>query len=215
MLISTKNLKWVLRLSTALVLPAIFLLPSVFGQSGGIKGKVRTNSGNGIANATISVHQNGKDIKTVSSDKKGNFVMNGLVAGNYNVVFDAGGYSSGVLYNIEVKKKGVRNLGERLILSVDQGTQVIIKGSVFYREGTSITGAKVEIERINADGSARSLGTVLTNISGEFTFRQPEGAVKLRVTAKFKGVTGTKEIEVVNAAIYRTAIKLDISRTEK
>jgi hypothetical protein len=33
------------------------------------------------------------------------------------------------------------------------------------------------------------------------------------VTAKYKGVTGSKEIvDVVNAGIYRTAITLDISR---
>ena len=141
--------------------------------------------------------------------------MEGLRTGKYTLVFDANGFSSGVLYNVEVKDKNVRNLGDRLILAVDQGTQVIVKGSVFYREGTSITGAKIEIERVNADGSTKTLASGLTNVSGEFTFRLPEGSAKLRITAKFKGASGSKDIEVDSAALYRLAINLDISRTEK
>ena len=202
-------------ISAVAMLAAFFLLPAVYAQTGGLKGKVRTNSGIGIANATVTARQDGKDVRTVRSDTKGNFVVEGLDSGKYNVVFDANGYSSGILYNVEVKKKNIRNLGDRLILSIDQGTQVIVKGSVFYREGTSITGAKVEMERVNADGSTKNLGSTFTNVSGEFTFRQSEGALKLRVTAKFKGASGTKEVEVTNAAIYRLAITLDISRTEK
>ncbi len=196
---------------------AIFFLlaPSLFAQTGGLKGKVRTNSGSGIANATIIVRQDAKDIKTVKSDVKGNFLIEGLRSGKYIVVFDANGYSSGLLNNVEVKDNNVRNLGDRLILSVDQGTQIIIKGSVFYREGTSVSGAKVEIERVNADGSTKNLGSGFTNVSGEFTFHQPQNSAKIRVTAKFKGVSGSKDIDVENAAIYRLAITLDIPRTEK
>lgn len=197
------------------MLAAFAAVPSIYAQTGGLKGKVRTNSGIGIANATVTARSNGQDVRTVRSDTKGNFVMEGLDSGQYNIVFDANGYSSGVLYNVEVKKKNIRNLGDRLILSVDQGTQVIVRGSIFYREGTSITGAKVELERVNADGSTKNLGSTTTNVSGEFTFRQPENSSTLRVTAKFKGSSGSKEIEVVNAAIYRLAITLDISRVEK
>ena len=188
---------------------------SAAAQSGGLKGKVRTNSGDGISNASVTARRNGKDVKTVRSDSKGNFVIEGLESGNYNVSFEAGGYSSGVLYNVEVKGKKVRDLGERLMLSRDEGTQVIINGSVFYREGTSVTGANVEIEKLNADGTYKTVGTAMTNISGEFTFRQPEANAKFRITAKFKGTAGTKEVEVSNAAIYRLAITLDLPRTEK
>jgi hypothetical protein len=187
---------------------------SAYAQSGGVKGKVRSTSGGGIANATITVRQNGKDLKTVRSDSKGNFTMTGLRSGTYNVVFDADGFSSGMLYGVEVKDK-VRDLGGRLILSVDQGTQVIIRGSVFFKEGTSVTGAKVELQQVSADGSTRKLAEQYTSISGEFTFRRPEGAAKLRITAKLKGVEGSKEIEVAEAAVYRTAITLDLSRNDR
>jgi hypothetical protein len=199
----------------AALLLLVFAVVSAAAQTGGFKGKVRTNRGEGISGATITARKSGKDVKTVRSDAKGNFVIDGLEAGNYNIVFDAGGFASGVLYNVEAKNKGLRDLGERLMLSPDQGTQVIIKGSVFYREGTSVTGAKVEIEKMNADGTFKSIGSAFTNISGEFTFRQPEANAKFRITAKFKGASGSKEVEVSNAAIYRLAITLDIPRTEK
>jgi len=197
------------------LLSASCLLPSVFAQ-GGIKGKVRSNKGSAIAGATITARLSGKDVKTVKSDAKGSFTMQGLDSGTYNVVFDADGYATGVKFGVEIKDGSVRDLGDRLILSVDQGTQVVIKGSVFFKEGTSLTAAKVEIERVNDDGTTKNLGSTYTSSSGEFTFRPPAGTGKVRVTAKYKGVSGSKEIsDIVNAGIYRTAITLDISRTDK
>jgi hypothetical protein len=191
------------------------LASGVWAQTGGLKGKVRTNSGNGIANASVTVRKDGKDLKSTNADNNGNFVIKGIEPGTYNLVMDAKGYNSGVLYNVEVKKDKVRDLGDRLMLNVDQGTQVILKGSVFFREGTSVTGAKVELERIEPDGSTKRLGSTYTNVSGEFTIRQPDSAAKFRVTASYKGVSGTKEIQVDNAAVYRLAITLDVSRANK
>lgn len=197
------------------LLSAFCLLPSVFAQ-GGIKGKVRNTKGGPIAGATITARLGGRDIKTVRSDSKGSFTMQGLDSGTYNIVFDADGYSAGVKFGVEIKNGSVRDLGDRLILSVDQGTQLIIKGSVFFREGTSVTAAKVEIERVNEDGSTKNLGSTYTNVSGEFTFRPPAGVTKVRVTARYKGVTGSKEIsDIANVGIYRTAITLDISRADR
>ena len=198
-----------------ILLSAVCVLPSVFAQ-GGIKGKIRNNKGNGIAGATVTARLSGKDVKTVHSDSKGNFTMQGLGAGTYSVAFDADGYAMGVKFGVEIKNGNVRDLGDRLILSVDQGTQVIIKGSVFFREGSSVTAAKIEVERINDDGSTKNLGSAYTTPSGEFTFRPPPGTTKVRVTAKYKGATGSKDIvDISNTGIYRTAITLDVSRNEK
>ncbi len=198
-----------------LLLSAFCLLPSVFAQ-GGVKGKVRNIKGGAIAGAAVTARLQGKDVKTVRSDSKGSFVIQGLERGKYNIVFDADGYASGVKFGVEIKDGNVRDLGDRLILSVDQGTQLIIKGSVFFREGTSVTAAKVEIERVNDDGSTRNLGSTYTSVSGEFTFRPAAGVTKVRVTAKYKGVSGSSDIsEISNAGIYRTAITLDISQSDK
>jgi len=199
------------------MLASLFFFDSLASaqETGGIKGKIRTMSGNGIGGANVVVRQDGEDVKSANADGKGSFVIDGLKAGLYNLVFDAKGYSSGILYNVEVKKKKFRDLGDRLMLSADQGTQVIIKGSVFFKEGTSITAARVDLIEIKSDGSERKIASSETNISGEFTFRRPPGNAKLRITAKFNGVTGAKDIDVDEAAIYRLAITLDTSRTEK
>ena len=192
---------------------ALFVVSSISAtaQIGGLKGKVRNAKGNGIASVTITARQNGKDLKTVKSDNKGNFIIQDLENGVYNLVFDSRGYSSSLLSNVEVKKNKLRELPDSLILSVDQGTLVIIKGSVFNQDGRSVTGAEVTIERLNSDGSVRKMGSLYTNVSGEFTFRQPEGAAKFRLTAKLKDQTASKEVEVDSAAIYRLAINLPVS----
>ena len=199
------------------VLAAILILAaSALAQSsGGLKGKVRNTRGSGIGGATVTARLDGKDVKTVTANAKGEFTLDGLTAGIYNLVFEAKGYSSGVLYKVRVVSGVVGDLGDKLILSPDQGSLVIVKGSIFFKDGTSVVGAKVEMERVNSDGSVKKLGSGMTNISGEFTFRQPEGAAKLRSTAKYEGTTGTKEIDVSEPAIYRLAITLDRVKDEK
>jgi hypothetical protein len=190
----------------------ILTLSSIFAvaqETGGVKGKVRTTKGDGIAAVAVTARQNGEDVKSATSDTKGNFVLENLKAGTYNLVFSKNGYSSGVLYNVEVKKKKISDLKERLILTVDQGTQVIIKGSVFSPEGRSVGGAEIKVERVLADGSVSKVGSAISTYSGEFTFRLAEGAAKYRVTATMKDTTASKEVEVDSAAIYRLALTLN------
>jgi hypothetical protein len=212
-------------ISKVVFLVSIFVFGSLLApaqETGGVKGKVRTAKGDGIAAATVTARQNGEDVKSAASDAKGNFVLENLKPGNYNIVFNKSGYSSGVLYNVEVKKKKTSDLGGRLILTVDQGTQVIIKGTVFDQAGRSIAGAKVDIEKVLSDGSTKKINSSYTssgndpgirggdgNARGEFTFRFSEGAAKYRITASIKDSTASKEIEVDNAAIYRLAITLN------
>lgn len=184
-------------------------------ETGGVKGKVRTTRGAGISGATVTARQKGEDVKSVKTDSKGEFVLDGLASGLYNLVFTKDGYSSGALYNVEVKRKKTTDLGSRLILTGDQGTQVIIKGSVFNQDGFSLYGAKIEIERISDDGSKRKVGSAYSSQGGEFTFRFPEGTAKFRVTATLKDVSASKEISVDGAAVYRLAITLNMPKTEK
>jgi hypothetical protein len=196
------------------LLTAFFLVSgiSVAAQTGGLKGKIRTSKGDGIANVVITVRREGKDVKTAKSDGKGNFTIEGLEAGDYNLVFDGQGYAAGLLSKVEVKKNKIRELPDRLILTVDQGTLVIIKGSVFNQEGRSVTGAEVTIEKLVSGGETKKLGSVFTNVSGEFTFRQPQGAAKYRLTAKLKDESASKEIDADGAAIYRLAITMNVKK---
>ncbi len=204
-----------------LILPTtcavLFLFASsTLGQTGGaVKGKVRNLRGDNIAGATVTARRDTKDIKSVKSSGDGQFVLDGLDSGTYNIVFDAKGYSSGIKYSVEVKPNQTVDLGNRLILQTDQGTQVIVRGSVFYKDGTSVPAAEVKVEKINSDGSTRKIGTIMTDIRGEFVFRQPEGAAKFRMTVKHKNSTVSKEVQVDSAAIYRLAISLNMTRDGK
>jgi hypothetical protein len=181
-------------------------------ETGGVKGKVRTTSGDGIASVKVIVRQKGEDIKSATSDSNGKFVLENLKPGIYNIVFTKNGFASSLMSNIEVEKKKVKDLGDRLVLGVDQGTLVIVKGSVFDQNGHSVYGAKVVIERVSTDGQTRKVGSGTTSQSGEFTFRQSEGATKFRITATAKGISASKEITVDNAAIYRLAITLNVEK---
>ena len=199
-----------------LVLIGFFLVSPVFPQTtGGVKGKVRNMSDQGIAGATISARQNGVDLKTAKTDARGNFLLDGLEPGIYNLAFEAKGYAMAVQYNVEVKKGKVRDLGGRLILLVDRGSRVIVKGSVFFKEGTSAPGVRVEVESVASDGFTRKLGETMTDYLGEFSFSQPERAAKLRFKAYYNDGKGSKDIDVDSAMIYRLSVMLDIARPGK
>jgi hypothetical protein len=191
----------------------LLVVTAVFAQSGGgVKGKVKNMNGDGISGATITARLDGRDVATTRSSTSGSFSLGGLAPGVYNFVFDAKGYATGIRFAVEIKEGKVRDLGDRLILLVDRGSQILVQGSVFYKDGTSAEGAKVEVERISSDGSVRKIGTYWTNRAGEFSFRQPDGARKFRITASLRGVSATKEVEIEAANVYRMAISLDLVR---
>lgn len=196
------------------LLASVLLLGSVASaqNTGGAKGKVRNLKEEGIANATVSARQKGVDLKSATTDAKGNFVLDGLAPGTYNLAFEARGYSAAVQYNVEIKKGSIRDLGDRLILMVDRGSRVIVKGSVFFKDGFIAYGAKVVVERVNGDGSIKKLGETGTNAEGEFNFSQPEGPAKLRIKVTHKDGKAVKDIDVDSAMVYRTALSLDIDR---
>jgi hypothetical protein len=192
----------------------IALFTSAYSQ-GGVKGIVRQPSGAPIPRATIIARQSDKEVKSVTSDEKGRFMMDGLKAGTYSFVFDADGFERGMLQGIVVKEKKIVDLGDRLILRRDRGQSIIINGSIFFKEGTSLPGAKILIEELVNDGTSVKLTTLYTNMSGEFTYLLPERKRKLKFTASYKGATGSKELEVDTAAVYRFAITLDVSQGQK
>jgi hypothetical protein len=183
-------------------------------ETGGVKGKVRTARGESLAQVSVAARQNGNELKTVQTNSNGEFVLEGLPAGFYNFTFSKNGYASGIRYNVEVKSKKIRDLGSRLVLNVDQGTQVIIKGIVFDENGRSVRGANIDIEKKQADGSYKKVGSTTSSYgleslaTGEFDFRLPEGAADFRIIATMKGVSASKEITVNSAAVYRLALTL-------
>ena len=191
----------------------LFLLSvssTVAQVTGSVKGKVRTQNRAPISGAKISARQNGKNLKSTTSNARGEFRISGLSPGRYNLVFDRDGFSTGVLYNVLVKKNKVNNLKDRLIMTVDRGTLIIINGSVFNQYGKSIYGAKVEIKQVRSGKSPKKKGKLYSSQSGQFTFQFREGKKRFIVTASAKGVSASKEIEVEEASVYRLAITLKL-----
>ena len=194
------------------LIAAILAVSAAAQDTGNIKGKVRTQRGKGIAQVTITVRQNGKDLRSVTTDKDGDFRMENLRPGIYNVVFEKPGYSGGVLYDVEVRRKKTNNLGDRLVLTVDQGTLVLLEASVFNQDGYVLPGARVIVEEIGPDGKAKEVADGYSSGDGDILFRFPEKETKYRITATYKGKSASKEVEVMSAAIYRAAISIDLSK---
>lgn len=201
---------------TKIVLPIVLiLLSSVFVAAkckNCIVGNVKNEKGKTIEGVTVRVRQDGQDLKSTTTDSKGYFELTNLKEGLYNLVFDKDGYGSGILLNVEVRKNKRNNLKDRLVLKVDQGTLVIVEASVFNQNGFALYGAKVEIEEVLSDGTTKKLGSGYSSQDGDIVFRFPEKATTYRVTASVKGISATKEIKVNEAAIYRAAITLDLTK---
>ena len=123
-------------------------------------------------------------------------------------VFSQGGLSVGTIENVEVKPGKTRSLGDRLVLSVDEGSIAFIRGSVFSPSGKSVPGARVELGRILEDGSSKKIDGRVTTETGSFVFRLTPEPGKYRVTARVSGAEASKDVEVDGAAVYRMAISL-------
>jgi len=176
--------------------------------TGGIKGKVKVETGT-AAGVSVVVRRGEQEVTRVATDKGGSFVVSGLQPGMYGLTFRKPGLSVGTVENVEVKSGKTRSLGDRLVLSVDEGSIAFIRGSVFSPSGRSVPGARVELARILEDGSTKKIDGRVTTETGSFVFRLTPEPGKYRVTVKISGAeTGSSDIEIDGAAVYRLAISL-------
>lgn len=176
--------------------------------TGSIKGRVRVESGTPSEVAVI-VRQGEQEITQGVTNSKGEFTINGLQPGLYSVTFRKPGLSVGTINDVEVRAGKMRTLGDRLILTVDEGSIAFLRGSVFDPSGRSVRGARVELARIEPDGRLKKLGDRVTTETGQFAFRLPPEKAKYRVTAKAGGAEdATQEITIDDAVVYRVALTL-------
>lgn len=177
--------------------------------TGGIKGKVRVESGSSADGVTVIARQGERDVARDVTNRKGEFLIKGLPPGRYSLTFRKPGLRVGTFEDLEVRAGKQRTLSDPLTLPVDEGTLAFVRGSVFNHEGRSVPGARVEIARLAADGTTRKIDGRVSNETGSFVFRLVPEAAKYRVTAKVDGrppVSG--EVEVDGPAIYRIALSL-------
>jgi hypothetical protein len=174
----------------------------------GLKGKVKVVNGS-ASSVSVIVRDGEREVGRTTSDGKGSFRILGLAPGIYTVFFSKPGFSTGSLSNVEVKQGKVREMGDNLVLTVDEGSLAFLRGSVFDPVGHSVAGARIELLRVNADGTEKKLDGRLTNESGQFVFRLTPEAAKYRVRVKVDGAEPvSKDVEIDGAAVYRIALSL-------
>lgn len=180
--------------------------------TGGIKGRVKVAEGS--ASGINVVVREGKgeqerEVARTSTDRKGNFELRGLKPGVYGLTFRKPGLQIGRLEEVEVQAGRVVSLKDKLYLPVDEGSIAFVRGSVFDAEGKSLAGARVELSRLEADGSAKKVDSRVTNQLGTFAFRLPPDPARYRLTVKADGMaTATEDVEVDSAAVFRVALSL-------
>jgi len=175
---------------------------------GALKGKVRVETGT-PAGVTVVVRRGEKEVTRSSTDKNGDFLVSRLTPGIYGVTFRKPGLSIGSLEDIEVKAGKTRSLGDRLILTIDEGSIAFLSGSVFTANGRSVPNVKVDLLRILEDGNTRKIDGRVTTETGSFKFRLSPEPGKYRVSVKAEGSEPvTKDVEIDGAAVYRVALSL-------
>jgi carboxypeptidase family protein len=175
--------------------------------TGAIKGKVRVETGT-PAGVMVVVRRGDKEVTRSTTEKNGDFLVSRLVPGTYGLTFRKPGLSIGTIEDVEVKAGKTRSLGDRLILTIDEGSIAFLSGSVFTADGHSVPNAKVELSRIQEDGSTKKIDGRVTTETGSFKFRLSPEPGKYRVSVKADGEPITKDVEIDGAAVYRVALSL-------
>ena len=176
--------------------------------TGTIKGKVKVETGT-PAGVAVVLREGETEISRVLTDKNGDFVISRVKPGQYGLTFRKPGLSVGTIEAVEVKAGKTRSLGDRLVLTIDEGSIAFIRGSVFSADGRSAQRVKVELLRVLEDGSTKKIDSRLTNETGSFVFRLTPEVAKYRVSASVSNTEPvTKDVEVDGAAVYRVALTM-------
>lgn len=174
--------------------------------TGAIKGKVRVEKGS-PAGAAVILRQGDREVTRVTTDKKGDFLIARIAPGVYGLTVRKPGLAVGSIESVEVQAGKTRSLGDRLTLSVDEGSIAFIRGSVFNESGHSVPGVRVDLARIIDEQSTEKLDSRVTGETGEFVFRLPPDAAKYRLTMKAAGAqVDSKDVSVDGPAVYRIAL---------
>ena len=193
------------------LLVTLFAAGVALGQDkslGNLKGKVRVETGT-PGGVTVVVRQGEKEVTRTQTQKNGDFTVSRLAPGKYGLTFRKPGLSIGTIEDVEVKAGKTRSLGDRLVLTIDEGSIAFLSGAVFSSSGRSVPNAKVELFRIEADGVTKKIDSRLTTETGSFKFRLSPDAAKYRVSVKSDGAEPvTRDVDVDGAAIYRVALNL-------
>ena len=120
----------------------------------------------GARRARARERQGDSEVAETTTDAKGEFEFRGVAPGSYGLTLRKTGLQVGRMENVEVRAGHTVSLKDRLFLPVDEGSIAFIKGSVFNAEGRSLPGARVELARVEPDGSVKKLDSRVSNMTG-------------------------------------------------
>ena len=176
--------------------------------TGAIKGKVRVEQGSPGGVAVILLQED-REVTRAATDRKGDFTIAHITPGVYSLKFRKPGLSVGTIEPLDIKAGKTRTLGDRLVLSIDEGSIAFLRGSVFTESGRSVPGVRVDLVKVIDENSVQKIDARVTGETGEFVFRLPPEKAMYRVTVKADGAQlASKDVEVDGAAIYRVALTL-------
>lgn len=196
----------------AIIAAAVLLIasaPASLGQAtGSIRGKVKERDGKSLEGVSIKALRGGEQASETKSDSKGDFVLNGLPAGEYVLSFERAGYRSFTTRAVAVEAGETMRLRRAIELSPERGAYAIIRGAVFTSEGFSLANVRVRIERISEGKRLRE--ETISHERGEFSFRLPAEKATYRVTATARGFEqAVKEIEIEADEVRQIALSLE------
>jgi carboxypeptidase family protein len=178
--------------------------------TGGVTGRVRVDAGASASGVIVKVRRGDEEVAETRTNAKGEFEVQGLAPGTYGLTFRKAGLQVGKMEDVNVRAGKTVSLKDRLFLPIDEGALALLRGSVFSVEGRSMVGARVELARVEADGSLKKLDTRVSNSTGSFGFKLPPDHARYRVTVKADGAqTATEDVDVDGPAIYRVAVTLN------
>lgn len=177
--------------------------------TGTIVGRVKVAPGATPGGVAVTVRRGDEEVARRETNSKGEFEVPGLAPGTYGLTLRKVGLEVGRMEDVQVRAGKTISLKDRLFLPIDDGAIAHVRGSVFDANGRSVNGAKVELARVEADGTLKKLDSRVSNATGSFGFKLTPERGRYRLTAKADGAEPvTEEVNIDGAAIYRVALSL-------
>ncbi len=194
------------------------LLTTTRADGGQIQGKVKDESGKTLEGVIVKANRavtrsldnqdtNQKEYETKTNDK-GEFVLSGLLPGNYALTFELTGYRSFVTRRFELTAGETFKVPKAIELSREPEAHSLIRGAVLDATGYSLENVSVSVER--TDGKKFKKIEKASVTGGQFAFRVPAETGTYRVIASADGyVTATQEVSVDRNEIRSIVIQLE------
>jgi Carboxypeptidase regulatory-like domain len=206
-------------LRSFLTLGFIALVFAVAQAEGGqIQGKVKEEGGKSLVGVTVKASRaitrsldnqdtNQKDYET-KTDDKGDFVLSGLLPGNYALTFELTGYRTFVTRRFELAAGETFKVPKVIELSREPEAHSLIRGAVLDASGYSLENASVSVER--ADGKKFKKIEKASVTGGQFAFRVPSETGTYRLSASADGfATAVQVVTIEKNEIRSIVIQLE------